>query len=191
MIPARWFTFRAWHQRARNVNANPSQRQGTDACIRASFCSLIPFAALLGTGVPGCMFADFRGPRREKPAARRRRRRHRDWPMYGGTPSRNMVNPVAKGLPTDWEHEGRRQERQVGRGPGRPRLPAAGRRGRQGLHLHQQPQAARQGGQGRQGRPHVLQRGRRQVPLADRPRHAAGGRGHAGQAGRAAVHADR
>jgi outer membrane protein assembly factor BamB len=25
-----------------------------------------------------------------------------DWPMYGGTPSRNMVNPVAKGIPTDW-----------------------------------------------------------------------------------------
>jgi outer membrane protein assembly factor BamB len=27
----------------------------------------------------------------------------RDWPMYGGTPSRNMVNTVAKGIPTEWE----------------------------------------------------------------------------------------
>jgi len=26
----------------------------------------------------------------------------RDWPMYGGTPSRNMVNTVARGIPTDW-----------------------------------------------------------------------------------------
>jgi outer membrane protein assembly factor BamB len=26
-----------------------------------------------------------------------------DWPMYGGSPSRNMVNTVAKGIPTEWE----------------------------------------------------------------------------------------
>jgi outer membrane protein assembly factor BamB len=26
-----------------------------------------------------------------------------DWPMYGGTPTRNMVNTVAKGIPTEWE----------------------------------------------------------------------------------------
>jgi outer membrane protein assembly factor BamB len=26
----------------------------------------------------------------------------RDWPMFGGTPSRNMVNAAAKGVPTDW-----------------------------------------------------------------------------------------
>jgi outer membrane protein assembly factor BamB len=25
-----------------------------------------------------------------------------DWPMYGGTSSRNMVNTVAKGIPTEW-----------------------------------------------------------------------------------------
>src|SRR6185503_17733365 len=24
------------------------------------------------------------------------------WPMWGGTPSRNMVNPTARGLPTQW-----------------------------------------------------------------------------------------
>jgi outer membrane protein assembly factor BamB len=26
----------------------------------------------------------------------------RNWPMYGGSPSRNMVNTVTKGIPTDW-----------------------------------------------------------------------------------------
>jgi outer membrane protein assembly factor BamB len=29
----------------------------------------------------------------------------RDWPMFGGTPSRNMVNLVAKGVPTKWGNE--------------------------------------------------------------------------------------
>jgi outer membrane protein assembly factor BamB len=28
-----------------------------------------------------------------------------DWPMYGGTPSRNMVNTAARGVPTDWGHK--------------------------------------------------------------------------------------
>src|SRR5262245_9426326 len=27
---------------------------------------------------------------------------HADWPMWGGTPSRNMVSPM-KGLPTEWD----------------------------------------------------------------------------------------
>jgi outer membrane protein assembly factor BamB len=29
----------------------------------------------------------------------------RDWPMFGGTPARNLVNTVEKGLPTDWSVE--------------------------------------------------------------------------------------
>src|SRR5581483_3996242 len=28
-----------------------------------------------------------------------------DWPMFGGTPQRNMVNLTAKGVPTDWSVE--------------------------------------------------------------------------------------
>jgi outer membrane protein assembly factor BamB len=28
-----------------------------------------------------------------------------DWTMFGGTPSRNFVNPVAKNLPTEWDFE--------------------------------------------------------------------------------------
>src|SRR5262245_51361925 len=28
-----------------------------------------------------------------------------DWTMFGGTPSRNFINPVAKGIPTDWDFE--------------------------------------------------------------------------------------
>jgi outer membrane protein assembly factor BamB len=28
-----------------------------------------------------------------------------DWPMFGGTPARNMVNPFAKNLPTEWSVE--------------------------------------------------------------------------------------
>jgi outer membrane protein assembly factor BamB len=29
----------------------------------------------------------------------------RDWPMFGGGPARNLVNPFARGLPTDWNVE--------------------------------------------------------------------------------------
>src|SRR5947209_11672074 len=33
-----------------------------------------------------------------------------DWPMLGGTPRRNMVNPTAKGVPTEWSvKEGQRK----------------------------------------------------------------------------------
>jgi outer membrane protein assembly factor BamB len=40
----------------------------------------------------------------EKPAAREAPAGVRDdSPVYGGTPSRNMVNTVARGVPTDWE----------------------------------------------------------------------------------------
>src|SRR5437763_779004 len=31
------------------------------------------------------------------------RRAGPSWPMFGGTPSRNMVNPAALGLPTEWD----------------------------------------------------------------------------------------
>src|SRR4051812_31462976 len=29
----------------------------------------------------------------------------RSWPMFGGSPTRNMVNPFEKNLPTDWSVE--------------------------------------------------------------------------------------
>src|SRR5205807_2478445 len=33
-----------------------------------------------------------------------------DWPMFGGTPGRNMVNPVAKNVPTEWAVEDGKQK---------------------------------------------------------------------------------
>jgi outer membrane protein assembly factor BamB len=57
-------------------------------------CCLIPalslFAALLA---PGPLV---------HPAEHTSAPAGRDWPMYGGSPSRNVVNTVARGIPTDW-----------------------------------------------------------------------------------------
>jgi outer membrane protein assembly factor BamB len=65
--------------------------------------SWIPFTALLGTGCTGSIAVQAE----EKPAAREAAppAAGLDWPMYGGTPSRNMVNLVAKGVPTEWENK--------------------------------------------------------------------------------------
>ena len=52
-----------------------------------------------------------------------------DWPMYGGTPPRNMVNTVAKDIPTRWSAQGR-QERQVEGRLGDRTYWRPGRRGR-------------------------------------------------------------
>ena len=84
-----------------------------------------------------------------------------------------MVNPVEKNIPDDVERqEGQGEERQVD-GPARQHgLRRPRRRRRPDLRRHQQRQAARPEHQGRQGRGDVLPRGRRQVPLADRPRQA-------------------
>ena len=38
----------------------------------------------------------------------------RSWPMFGGTPSRNMVNTVEQNIPIDWCIEKGNQEHQVG-----------------------------------------------------------------------------
>src|SRR5438876_6024845 len=32
------------------------------------------------------------------------------WPMFGGTPARNMVNPTAKNVPTEWAVEEGKQK---------------------------------------------------------------------------------
>ena len=96
-----------------------------------------------------------------------------DCPMFGRTIARNMANPVDK------EHSGyveRQKEqgegRQVEGRPGRQRLRRPVGRRRPHLRRHQQRQAARPGHRRRQGRRDVLQRGRRRVPVADRPRQA-------------------
>jgi outer membrane protein assembly factor BamB len=34
----------------------------------------------------------------------------KDWPMFGGTPARNMVNPVAKNVPDEWTAEEGKQK---------------------------------------------------------------------------------
>jgi outer membrane protein assembly factor BamB len=62
--------------------------------------ALTLFAALFATGCTGSVAV----PAEEKPAAREAAPADagRDWPMYGGTPSRNMVNATAKGIPTEW-----------------------------------------------------------------------------------------
>jgi outer membrane protein assembly factor BamB len=62
--------------------------------------ALTLFAALLGIGCTGSVVVQAE----EKPTAREAAppAASGDWPMYGGTPSRNMVNTVAKGIPTEW-----------------------------------------------------------------------------------------
>jgi outer membrane protein assembly factor BamB len=50
-----------------------------------------------GEGVPNPIGATPAGAQETKPSL--------DWVMYGGTPSRNMVNTTAKGLPTEWDVE--------------------------------------------------------------------------------------
>ncbi|HZY85174.1 MAG TPA: PQQ-binding-like beta-propeller repeat protein [Gemmataceae bacterium] len=52
--------------------------------------ALTPFAALLAAGPAVIPAKDESAPA------------GRDWPMYGGTPSRNTVNTAARGVPTDW-----------------------------------------------------------------------------------------
>ncbi len=62
--------------------------------------TLTLFVALLGTACTGSMAVTAE----EKPVASETAPAEagRDWPMYGGTPSRNMINTVAKGVPTAW-----------------------------------------------------------------------------------------
>ncbi len=57
---------------------------------------LIGFAAFL----PACSSQGQSAPEPAKTSAKTD-----DWPMFGGTPSRNMVNPFAKGLPMEWTAE--------------------------------------------------------------------------------------
>ena len=93
-----------------------------------------------------------------------------------------MVN-LREDVPTDWDVEDR-QEHQMGGRPGLQGLRRPDRRRRQDLRRHQQrspaqparhrarPEQPRQEDRHRQGHPDVLQRGRRQVPLAGGPRQA-------------------
>jgi len=54
-----------------------------------------------------------------------------DWPMWGGTPDRNMVSAM-KGLPTEWERQDE-EEREVGRRSRIAELRQSGGGGRHGL----------------------------------------------------------
>ena len=59
-----------------------------------------------------------------------------DWPMWGGTPSRNMVSPTQG--PADAVGRQDRQEREVGRGARLAVLRQPDGRGRRRAHRHQQ-----------------------------------------------------
>ena len=89
------------------------------------------------------------------------------WPMFGGTPGRNFVNLVDTGIPITWSHDARpRKEHQMVGSARLQGLRRPHRLRRQDLRRHQQQHAAQAGSQRRQGHADVLQRSRRQVPLA-------------------------
>ena len=95
-----------------------------------------------------------------------------DWHMWGGTPQRNMINTVEKNIPDTWDVATGKNIKWVAQlgsqSFGNPVV--AG--GKIFVGTNNQCRAPAQG-QGRQGRRDVLPRGRRQVPLAERPRQAA------------------
>ena len=121
------------------------------------------FARALAAAVVGA-----RGDRRRAWRCARRPRRSGDWPMWGGTPDRNMVSSM-KGLPARLGREDQ-EEREVG---GRPRLaelrqPGGGRR--HGLRRHQQRAGARPEAARRPRRADGVPRVHRRVPVAARAR---------------------
>ena len=114
-----------------------------------------------------------RPPHRGRAAPSRRRLPSKadDWPMLGGHPDRNLVS-AEKGLPRSSRPRNRR--RTSSGSPISARRPTALPRvsgGRVFVGTNND-EPARPGAQGRQGRPHVLLGGGRQVPLAGGPRQA-------------------
>ena len=96
----------------------------------------------------------------------------RIWPLFGGTIHRNMVNPVETNMPTEWDVEKGKNIKWVAelgsKAYGGPVI-AGGK-----IFIGTNNAAPRDpAGHGRQGHPHVLPRGGRQVPLAGGPRQAA------------------
>ena len=76
--------------------------------------------------------------REDKPATTAARN-PKDWPLFGGTLARDLVNTVDKNIPTDWdvtERQGR--QHQVGSTTRLQGLRRADHRRRQDLHRHQQ-----------------------------------------------------
>ncbi len=91
-----------------------------------------------------------------------------DWPMWGGTPSRNMVS-AANGLPDKWDVKTKSNVRWVA-DLGSQTYGNATVVGRQDLRRHQQRAAARQAADRRPRRADGVQAGHRRVPVADHPR---------------------
>ena len=93
-----------------------------------------------------------------------------DWPMWGGTPDRNLVSNM-KGLPTSWDIKTKKNIKWVAelgsQAYGNP-VCLERRRPRR----HQQRSDEGSGRQGRQGHPDGVPRVRRPVPVAGRPRQA-------------------
>ena len=69
-----------------------------------------------------------------------------DWPMWGGTPDRNMVSSM-KGLPTTWDVKTKKNVKWVAELGSQAYGNPGGRR-RHGLRRHQQRRAARSERQG-------------------------------------------
>ena len=94
-----------------------------------------------------------------------------DWPMWGGTPDRNMVSNM-KGLPTRVGRQDQ-EEREVGRRPRLAELRQRRRRRRHRLRRHQQRRAcAIRSRPGDRGVLMAFKRGHRRVPLAAHAREA-------------------
>ena len=87
-----------------------------------------------------------------------------DWPMWGGTPDRNMVSSM-KGLPTEWDVKTKKNVKWVAE-LGSQSYGNPGRGRRHGVRRHEQRGAARSEAAGRPRRADGVPRVGRRVPVA-------------------------
>src|SRR5947208_4227144 len=69
--------------------------------LRRLFAGLVT-VAILAPVVAVLVFSDRRAAQPNPVAAAEAKASH-DWPLFGGSVQRNMVNTVEKGVPTDWD----------------------------------------------------------------------------------------
>jgi outer membrane protein assembly factor BamB len=63
--------------------------------------TIVDFVSVLGVLVVVLLLSSYAVPQEKAQG---------DWPMFGGTPSRNLVDPVAKNLPVEWSAEEGKQK---------------------------------------------------------------------------------
>src|SRR5262249_27868005 len=75
---------------------------GIGAALSLVLGVLVVLGCTRGTGKDG----KGEGPKTKDGSSEKGNRPGKDWPMFGGTPQRNMVNAVEKNIPADWKVEG-------------------------------------------------------------------------------------